>query len=164
MTPLLQPLRTTRAPQAAASSLNSRPLSSADEAGPVPKKPRSLSRQPMEAENRLKTAPSAEARTKKARARPVMLSVKHSSQSLCPHHVPSSLPLVQAAVNTRSAKNENSVATAPTLASRRSTRLLSTSGVGEKQKSHVVKVGTHMENLLSLSACTDIKRYLRLFS
>ena len=163
MTPSLLPLRTSRAPQAA-SSLNSRPLSSADEAGPVPKKPRSLSRQPMESENRLKTAPSAEARTKKARARLVMLSDNPSSLSLCPHHVPSSLPLVQAAVNTRSAKNENSVATAPTLASRRSTRLLSTSGVGEKQKSHVVKVGTHMENLLSFSACTDIKRYLRLFS
>lgn len=150
MTPSLQPLRATRSalPQPPPSTLTSRPLSSADEAGPVPKKPRSLSRQPMEIENRPRTGPSLEARTKKACARPVTLSADNnpSSLSMCPHHVPTSfsLPTVQAAPNARSAKNENSMSNAPTLASRRSIRLLS-SGVGEKQKSHVVKVGIHTE-------------------
>ena len=112
-----------------------RPLSSAEETGPVPKKPRSLSRTAVTADTeKLKQSNAGvETRSKKARARQVLTS----SNSLSPpshKHAPSTRNKQSTAATIRVSKNEAPTANNAPVGSRRSTRLLS--GAGK----HVVKV------------------------
>lgn len=109
----------------------SRPLSSADEAGPVPKRLRSTSRQ-AEAIKSKSSKLNSDDPSKKARARPALLFANiFSSSGRRSQHAASS--------RNANAPGKGIVQpTAPTLAPRRSTRLLS--GTGAKQPHLSTKV------------------------
>ncbi|KAI5123272.1 hypothetical protein M0805_009294 [Coniferiporia weirii] len=135
-TSILAPLRTVRIP---AGGVPPRPLSSAEETGPAPKKPRSQTRQPAALEkDKLRLGAGADARSKKARARPVLVSANPiSSEPSLPRNPLHARGLQTA--TTKTGRSENNAMAPPSMASRRSARLLSNSGVGDKQKSHNVK-------------------------
>ncbi|KAH8117541.1 TPR-like protein [Phellopilus nigrolimitatus] len=134
---ILAPLRTTRAH---AAGVPPRPLSSAEETGPVPKKPRSQTRQAAASEkDKSKQGAGADVRSKKARARPVLVSANPiSSKPSLPSRNTTSTRGAQS-TNTRTGRSENTVMAPPSMASRRSARLLSNNAAGDKQKSHNVK-------------------------
>ena len=122
-----------------------RPLSSAEETGPVPKKPRSLSRTTgvAEAEKLRQTNAGAETRSKKARVRQVLMSANFFSSS-SQLHAPSNWNKQSAAASTRSGRNDPPASNNVPVGSRRSTRLLS--GTGK----HVVKVRANIYHVITL--------------
>ncbi|KAL5529076.1 hypothetical protein ACEPAG_5050 [Sanghuangporus baumii] len=132
---ILAPLRTTRS---GTTGIPPRPLSSTDETGPAPKKPRSQNRQTVQEKDKTKQGAGGDTRSKKARARPVLVSANPSSSkpSLAPR---TALPIRGKQPVTRSGRGENTTIAPPSMASRRSARLLSNSIAGDKQKAHNVK-------------------------
>ncbi|KXN82599.1 hypothetical protein AN958_02450 [Leucoagaricus sp. SymC.cos] len=127
--------RTTRSQQANAPLQvhASRPLSSADEAGPVPKRLRSTSHQ-AEAIKSKNNKLNLDDPSKKARARPALLfaNIFSSSGRRSQHPAPSR--------NVNAPGKGNVQPNAPTLAPRRSSRLLS--GTGAKQPHPATKHAT----------------------
>lgn len=123
----LQPPRPTRTQAVASGSFQtaaSRPLSSADEAGPVPKKLRPTLRQPSKIKS---SKPTIEEPPKKARARPALKFANFFSSSgrRSQSSTSSRLNIAGAAKTERPPSSNSNIAT------RRSTRLLS--GNGAKQ-------------------------------
>ncbi|KAF7966200.1 hypothetical protein HWV62_39684, partial [Athelia sp. TMB] len=130
----LQPPRPTRAQAVASGSFQtatSRPLSSADEAGPVPKKLRPTLRQPSKIKS---SKPTIEEPPKKARARPALKFANFFSSSgrRSQSSTSSRLNIAGAAKAERPpSSNSNS-----NIATRRSTRLLSGNGAKQTTAKH----------------------------
>jgi anaphase-promoting complex subunit 3 len=123
--------RSQQPPNAPFQAHTSRPLSSADEAGPVPKRLRSTSHQ-AEVIKLKSNKLNSDDPSKKARARPALLfaNIFSSSGRRSQHAAPSR--------NVNAPGKGNVQPNAPTLAPRRSSRLLS--GTGAKQPHPSTKV------------------------
>jgi anaphase-promoting complex subunit 3 len=125
----LQPHRPSRQPSTSGSVQppTSRPLSSADEAGPVPKKMRSTVRQPAKSKP---TKQSAEEPLKKARARPALKFANFFSSS-----GRRSQPTTSSRTASTGLGKNDRIPSNSSIATRRSTRLLT--GNGNKQPGKV---------------------------
>lgn len=131
---ILVPLRAARG---LAGGVPPRPLSSAEETGPIPKKPRSQNRtQAVPEKEKTKQGLGIETRNKKVQG-----EVASNIPVAAPPGPRKQLPVREKLTATKVGRNENFAIPPPPLASRRSARLLSNSGIGKK--SHNVKASDY---------------------